>query len=73
MFIKFWDFRPFQLSKYVVFDEESDFEVKNKEIRRPEGQKLGKTNREKNRKTNPINFLSFLFGATSPARDGRTP
>ena len=37
MFTKFWDSGPFQLSKYAVFDDESDSEVKNKDIRRPEG------------------------------------
>ena len=35
--IKNLDSRHFQVSIYTVFDEESDFQVKNKEIRRPEG------------------------------------
>ena len=35
-FINFEDSRHAQLSIYAVFDEESDFQVKNKEIRRPE-------------------------------------
>ena len=33
---RFWDSRPFQLSTYTVFDEESDFQVKNTQIRHPE-------------------------------------
>ena len=33
---KFWDSRHLQLAKYTVFDEESDFQVKNEQIRRPE-------------------------------------
>ena len=37
--IKFWDSRHAQFCIYAVFDEESDFQVKNKEIRRPEAKK----------------------------------
>ena len=29
---RFWDSRPFQLSIYTVFHEESDFQVKNKQF-----------------------------------------
>ena len=39
LFIKFEDSRHAQLSIYAVFDEESDVQVKNKEIRRPEAKK----------------------------------
>ena len=35
----FWDSRHFQLATYTVFDEESNFQVKNEEIRRPEAKK----------------------------------
>ena len=38
-FIKFADSRHAQLSIYAVFDEESDFQVINKEIRRLEAKK----------------------------------
>ena len=34
---RFWDSRPLQLSKYTVFDEESDFQVENKQFLEPEG------------------------------------
>ena len=37
--IKFGDSRHAQLSIYAAFDEECDFQVKNKEIRRPEAKK----------------------------------
>ena len=36
------DSRHAQLSIYAVFDEESNFQVKNKEIRRPEAKTLEK-------------------------------
>ena len=37
--LKFKDSRHAQLSIYAVFHEESDVQVKNKEIRRPEAKK----------------------------------
>ncbi len=33
----FWDSGHVQQSKYTVFDEESDFQVKNGQILQPEG------------------------------------
>ena len=39
---RFWDSRPFQLSIYTVFDEESDFQVENNQILEPEGKKRKK-------------------------------
>ena len=38
-FIKFEDSRQAQLSIYAVFDEESDVQVGNNEIRSPEAKK----------------------------------
>ena len=35
--VKFWDSRHVQWSKYIVFHEESDFQVKNKQFLEPEG------------------------------------
>ena len=45
-FDRFLDPRHFQQSKCIAFEEESDFQVTNKEIQRPEsrGQKLGNKN-----------------------------
>ena len=37
--IKFWDSRHIQQSKCKVAHEESDVQIKNKEIRRPEAKK----------------------------------
>ena len=34
-----WDHFWAQLSVYTIFDEESDVQVKNKDIRRPEAKK----------------------------------
>ena len=46
--------RPEKLTVYTVFHEESDFQVKNEQIRRPEG---------KNKEKHVLNrfFLFFLF------------
>ena len=37
------DSRHSEQSKYTVFDEESDFRVKSKQLLRPEAKKIGKT------------------------------
>ena len=37
--VKFWDSRHSEQSKYTVFDEESEFQVKNKQILEPGGKK----------------------------------
>ena len=44
------EFRPGNKTIYTVFDEESDFQVKNKQLLRPEGK-----NKEK------LNFIFFIF------------
>ena len=54
MFIKLWDSRPFQLSTYTVFDEESNFPVNNEGIRRPEG-------KNRNNEFRNITFFSQFF------------
>ena len=44
MLTKSWDSRPFQLGKYSVFDEESDFQDKNRQVLEPEGKTKEKRN-----------------------------
>ena len=60
-----WDSRHFQQSKYAVFHEESESEVKNHQFLEPEG----KTQEKRNQKISDkfclmflINFLIFLLG-----------
>ena len=35
--IKFWDSRHIQVAMYTVFDEESEFQIKNREKLQPGG------------------------------------
>ena len=44
---KFWGSWHLQWSKYAVSHEESDFQLENKQIQRPEAKQIGKTTVEK--------------------------
>ena len=65
VFFKFEDSRHAQLPIYAVFHEESEFQVKNDEIRRPEAKKIGKTNPEKLEKTTNTKTYFRFFGHNS--------
>ena len=54
------EFRPGNKTIYTVFDEESDFQVKNKRFLRPEGKNKEKRN-FKNLKNYVFNLLFFFF------------
>ena len=51
------EFRPGNKTIYTVFDEESDFQVKNKHVLRPEG----KNKEKRNFKNLCFNLLNKIF------------
>ena len=60
MWIRIKDSRHFQLAIYTVFDEESDFQVKIEQFRRPEAKKW--KNKTRNiKKIEGLDVLSYDF------------
>ena len=78
--VKIWDSRPFQQSKYIVFHEESESEVKNSQLLEPEGKNQTKRNRKMSGKNIYaqnlilvnlilVNFGGFLIIARNPTSE----